>query len=1409
MNTFTYQRDYSQQEKIELDHLLQSSIDRLPNTLASPLVKYTRQIEKENYDSAVNFAIKFFEISVPYLSCILIALIQKKEESSSFSEKHNKMKDAIKLIDDKRPLSFGDWVQSIFFPLLKAASDRIPDEQLIINLNKYLKISKGDILRGGGSENEPGIVKLRNDMAHGGAELPEEDCKKMLDTMEQRIISMLKALKPIQEWKYFSLREKIEDNRIKVNLLNGCDSNKEETFETAQTLEPRHYYVCQSNIEPEQQTFIDVFPLIFCEEKNDVYVFNTITKGVDEISYISTTRKLTNDSLNKELNKRLQRTVPKFDVAKELNKDEIREFTINASQKFLEHTYKEKKYNQELFVDRSILSGYFQEFQESDKNLFPMIGEAGQGKTNQLCYWTEKLIEQNTGVVIFNSSEFSEHTLEEKIKDIFDFNRRKPIKKLLENIHEKIAENNEKIYFFFDAINECLSYKGSVDNTEDPLDLYRDILSLLVNDKYPNFKVLFTCRSYTWKNLIQPWITKEDDFKDKFTFHSKDNEEIAVRGFTDDELERAYDIYRELYQMNTPFLALSKSSKIRLKDPLVLKIACTNFLGMELPTDMLSYSSISLFEKMLEDISRSYAGNKQCRILKGLARHILQEYEKGIPTDSISDDILKQAYNDKDSKLHEMAKLVYKKDGISVAYSELLNKPERPVLRLAEKDNGTGQLQFIYERFLEFMLAKVFVDRERNNLSDSRVSIPAEIFVKSLQRSTTNVVFMGAMRNALIMDYKRTNDMSVIIELIAKHGDNSEVMLLITETINILIRENYETEIFALVEQLLSKQPEEGETLIQNFNAVHKKIQSNQADDHIISEYNHLFAKLAPVMRLRKLASVSVVNGLFLTDYFNEGHYQDSPYRLLWMLISDPIFNVRNDTCLYAYYLSNKTHTLEYSLIKENLTQRIVKEMYGYIRKNTLVKIALEKHTRKQSVDFLETAFILNLLLIIDSIRTDNESGKKQVRELVNEINLVLKHLTLNYSLVRLFMPFFCFILRRQYAGTAYYVNNAIEYQTFWDNNVVAKRSDKNDEWTQESFKEVLIFILHYVRYYRNKEQSVISIDKPDFSKYHPRILSAYLKGDSFSYFALERILVIMATCSYEYIRPIVDTFFTDDYRKSEWFDYSQMSMLYCLFQVSVYADVADEDILSLYSRESEDWTRRCRGLFRGRNSHKANPTKMYKRNVMNWYCVVYCGRSGDAVVRPGDEKSVPVFYKLLDDAIRDKDKELLYHLLENISELVTDFGYIQTTLELLKYIMVQFDCIEKVVEFDEIKLEREGVYQDDLVTHIGKVLSTAKHCFSTEVNIFIEKDLVGLNFPGISKYRGEILNYTPSGETLFDQITHKFGNSLMWALFNNEAIAKFVHEALSNAIDVPNSFKWLDNMVRLLLRDVFNVKIK
>ena len=77
---------------------------------------------------------------------------------------------------------------------------------------------------------------------------------------------------------------------------------------------------------------------------------------------------------------------------------------------------------------------------------------------------------------------------------------------------------------------------------------------------------------------------------------------------------------------------------------------------------------------MLKNISDSYAGSKQCEIIHGIAEYMLSEYESGRMIDRISEKILRDAYRNKKASLHHLSHLIYKNDGITIAYAEQIGR---------------------------------------------------------------------------------------------------------------------------------------------------------------------------------------------------------------------------------------------------------------------------------------------------------------------------------------------------------------------------------------------------------------------------------------------------------------------------------------------------------------------------------------------------------------------------------------------------------------------------------------------------------------------------------------------------------------------------------------------------------------
>ncbi len=645
-------REYGEAQAAANADLIRRSLSELPSTMSMPVASLIEQIGKENYALAMNHAIDFLEISVQYISCCLFSRLQEIEKDIDPSARP--MRAIVDKIDTKRSLSFGDWVNDIFNPIVKAALKEMPDDALVQSIGRELFRKGANLLLG--TKSDPSAVKIRNEYKGHSTTLSNEIYKDVVYTLEPHILNMLRAAAPI--------------NDVRT----------------------------------------DMYPLVFRTREGYEYVFQSLKD--EEIAYISSDANavtLITDGLNAEFDAKLKKTTPAFDISKEMNWEELKTLADSESRRFLEKIYREKKYNRELFVARKKLDALLDDFLNDKRTLFPLLGEAGQGKTNQLCWWAEEISAGRDGVLIFSSSDFAEETLDDSLRRIFQTSKRKPASRILDMLHQRAEEEQAVVYVFFDAINECLTYKDGEDDVPGPVALYENLLRLFIRPEYTRFKVLFTCRSFSWKSLFPKQVKRDMPLM----FGQEKDRDSEVHGFTDDELRRAWDVYQNLYQMNGSYDELSSVSKVRLRDPLVLKIACTNNVGKTLPEQLESYTSISLFREMTENIANSYAGKQQYKIMLSLASFILKEYRDGRPSDRVER-----------NTLHDLCGLVYRHGRLTVAYTELLNKPERPILRYNVSVDGRKEVQFIYERYLEYLMAVVFVDE---NSRDGGL-IPAEVF---------------------------------------------------------------------------------------------------------------------------------------------------------------------------------------------------------------------------------------------------------------------------------------------------------------------------------------------------------------------------------------------------------------------------------------------------------------------------------------------------------------------------------------------------------------------------------------------------------------------------------------------------------------------------------------------------------
>jgi hypothetical protein len=405
-----------------------------------------------------------------------------------------------------------------------------------------------------------------------------------------------------------------------------------------------------------------------------------------------------------------------------------------------------------------------------------------------------------------------------------------------------------------------------------------------------------------------------------------------------------------------------------------------------------------------------------------------------------------------------------------------------------------------------------------------------------------------------------------------------------------------------------------------------------------------------------------------------------------------------------------------------------------------------------------------------------------------NTWKAILKKMTLNFTLVKVLMPFLKIMLRRQATVQADWVNNGIEYLHFWEE---IPDDGPDGEWHRRTFSELIQFL----------DPSADGIEK-----YHTAINKGIDTGDAFSYFLLERILVIQGWVDWQRIRPVILEVVNKP-ADQPWLDYMQMSMLYVLFQSIEKSETPNEEAFGILASMTEEWSERCKGVFFAHRNEQANKGFPYKQYPLNWYGAAYCKHFGDGAVKPGDDQMMPAFRKLIDKALEKKDKDLLYYCIENISILVTDFGYIKSALQMYDYVIGSFKYESQINAFDTQKAKQEK-YDIEFRSYMCSTLGTIKSYFPREVAHYIQHKLTHSEFPDMEHFREDLITYNQSYESIGDLLTHKFGNFIIWGLLNDKDVGQFFKDGFKVGVKVKDYYSWFDGIARLAFNRMFGIKM-
>ncbi len=815
---------------------------------------------------------------------------------------------------------------------------------------------------------------------------------------------------------------------------------------------------------------------------------------------------------------------------------------------------------------------------------------------------------------------------------------------------------------------------------------------------------------------------------------------------------------------------------MRLYDPLILKTASQNFSGREFPADPRQFNSTHLFEQRLDELEKQPTGRLQIAILREYTALLWNNFTDSIPIDTLQD-----AYENTADEAHSFAGKIF--SGDTFRYTEaFISLLDEGVLRIEK--GFRKELRFVYERFNEFLFARHFIITESSSPVFRKIPIEAESYENVLRAAGHSTVMIAALRNALIIDfYQKQHDPATIIQLAL--SQLYEAQPLVEETLSVLTDENY-SDVLGILEYMLEFEKKESAELLKKRTDFEELLQSPKksarlsegARKELEDKLEAVNEQIFKILKVRQIA-VSVVYKIYKSENINDlvSDEKTDPGKLLWLAMADPLPEVRDNASIYIYYIARYNPDLGKGLIL-TLSDKV---------KSTPVFSLFKQSSRKElQQSYIEPACRVGLFLVIDGLIERKDYA--QALEIMNVWKEVVRKFTLNHTIIKIVMPFFKFLFSRQTVVQTEYVNNAIEYRYFWDH---IPLNAPSPQWSRTVFKELVPFF---------------DPATTNFSQYEQQIINGYRTGDSFSFFLLERILIVQGLVDWNNVSGLIQQLInlpeTEKYKP-----YIEMSLIYSLFQINHKSELPVPAAENVFSSLVLSWCLKNKGFFYAHYNDKANGGKPYKQYVLYWYAAAYCHRYGDGKVKEGDGANVPVFRELIYTSYKQRDKVLLYNCIENMAVMVSAMGYYKTSLQLFEYLISLFNKESEIREFDNIKIDVSPVYNVGLRSFICDMLGTVKSYFPKEVDHFIVNKLKNSGFPGLDAFREEIFNHSLSHEGIGDLLTHKFGNFVMWGILNDIHIRKFFIEIYNFSIVSKNYPEWFDYCIRHIFQEVFDVK--
>lgn len=245
------------------------------------------------------------------------------------------------------------------------------------------------------------------------------------------------------------------------------------------------------------------------------------------------------------------------------------------------------KFVKELYVQRQDLQSAFNNFINSDKSTFGMVGSAGSGKTSAMCSLALQSLEDNF-VFFYNAAIIGKSPLEHIAQDLNGvFSSKSESSNILKKLDELGKFIDKSVIIFIDAIDECVIPYISLELSE----------LALASRNLEKVKICISCKLNIWKNFLRVNDTNTHLYEELFTFHGangklESNPGFLLEDFSDKEIKDIIPLYKKTFGFKGE---ISESLSIELRNGFFLRIFSEVYSNKEIPQKIKDKDLISKY----------------------------------------------------------------------------------------------------------------------------------------------------------------------------------------------------------------------------------------------------------------------------------------------------------------------------------------------------------------------------------------------------------------------------------------------------------------------------------------------------------------------------------------------------------------------------------------------------------------------------------------------------------------------------------------------------------------------------------------------------------------------------------------------------------------------------------------------